>query len=39
VVVDQIVEKHQKTSEDQETDKGDTIEHEGVRVQILGPIC
>jgi hypothetical protein len=31
--------KHQKTSEEQETDKDDTTEHEGVRIQIIVPIC
>jgi hypothetical protein len=39
VVVERIAMKHQKTSEDQETSKDDTTEHEGVRVQILVPIC
>jgi hypothetical protein len=38
-VVERILTKHQKTSEDQETGKDDTTEHEGVRVQILVPIC
>jgi hypothetical protein len=37
-VVERITAKHWKT-EDQETDKDDTTEHEGVRVQILVPIC
>jgi hypothetical protein len=37
-VVEWIAAKHQETS-DQETDEGDTTEHEGVRVQILVPIC
>jgi hypothetical protein len=32
VVVEQIAAKHQKTSEDQETDKHDTTDHEGMRV-------
>jgi hypothetical protein len=31
--------KHQKTSEDQETGKDDTIEHEGARIRILVTIC
>jgi hypothetical protein len=38
-VVERIAAKHHKTSEDQETGKDDTTEHEGVRVQILIPIC
>jgi hypothetical protein len=38
-VVERIATKHQKTSEDQETGKDDTTEYEGVRVQILVPIC
>jgi hypothetical protein len=38
-VVERIVAKHQNTSEDQETDKHGTTEHEGVRAQILVPIC
>jgi hypothetical protein len=38
-VFERIATKHQKTSEDQETGKDDTTEHEGVRVQILVPIC
>jgi hypothetical protein len=37
--VERIATKHQKTSEDQETTKDGTTEHEGVRVQILVPIC
>jgi hypothetical protein len=39
VVVEQIAVKHQKTSEDQETDKGDATEREGVGVEILVAIC
>jgi hypothetical protein len=31
--------KQQKTSEDQEAGEDDTTEHEGVRVQIIVPIC
>jgi hypothetical protein len=38
-VVEFIARKHQKTSEDQETGKDDTTEHEEVRVHILVPIC
>jgi hypothetical protein len=38
-VVERIATKHQKTSEGQETGKDDTTEHEGVRVQILVPMC
>jgi hypothetical protein len=38
-VVERTAVKHQKTSEDQESGKDDTTEHEGVRVQILVPIC
>jgi hypothetical protein len=36
VVVEQIAEKHWKTTEGQDT--GDTTEHEGSRVQILFPV-
>jgi hypothetical protein len=39
VVVEQIAAKHQKTSEDQETDKDDATEREGVGVEILVAIC
>jgi hypothetical protein len=35
VVVDKIVEKPQKTTEGQETERNGTIEHEGSRVQTL----
>jgi hypothetical protein len=39
VVVEQIAVKRQKTLEDQETDKDDTTNHEGVGVEILVAIC
>jgi hypothetical protein len=39
VVVGEIAKKHQKITEGQETDKDDTTEHEGPRVQRLFLSC
>jgi hypothetical protein len=39
MVVEHMVMKLKNTSEDQETDKHDTTENEGGRVQILVSIC